>query len=325
MSALQNNPVQASVCICTYNGAGRIGDVLMALARQTATIGQWEVLVIDNASTDNTGTVSSEIIRDKLGGRGRVVRELQPGLSHARARAAREAGGDIICFLDDDNIPAPDFVAAAIQAFAGRPQAGVIGGKVIPVWTAKPTALALAVQNFALAICDLGDSPKIIDPVGGGIVGAGLCARRNVLLDVFASSALARSVTDRKGSSLISGGDLAISVIARQQGWETWYVPALRIEHLLPASRMEKEKYLVRLYEGIGRGQAATRKMYDWKARSPLSWLIGLKDFGRWLIGNWRGPSAGLRQRHPDIADDLHDLNQSLTLGRARQAMLWPR
>jgi len=317
--------MQATIAICTYNGASRIGDVLVALSRQTTTCNDWEVLVIDNASTDDTTAVATRIIQKQLGGRGRAVLESQPGLSYARARAASEARGEIVCFLDDDNIPAPDFIDAAVQAFADRPKAGVLGGKVLPVWAIKPTPLALAVKHFALAICDLGETPKIINPVGGGIVGAGLCARREVLLDIFNHSPLAKVVTDRKGSSLISGGDLAISIIARQRGWETWYVPALQIEHLLPADRMEKDKYLVRLYEGIGRGQAATRKIYDWKARSPLSWLIGMKDLSRWLIGKWSGPSQELRQRHPNVAGDLHDLNQSLILGRARQALLWPR
>ena len=313
----------ASVCICTYNGATKVGDVLAALAAQTQPTAMWEVLVIDNASTDGTGEVANRLITERFGGRGRVVREEKPGLSFARARAAHEARGEIICFLDDDNIPAPSFVSAAVHAFADRPRTGVVGGKVLPRWVAKPTPLAEAVAPFALAICNLGETAQRMDAAGGGIVGAGLCVRRNVLRDVFACSTLASTVTDRKGANLISSGDLAISVIARQLGWECWYVPTLQIEHILPANRMDKN-YLLRLYEGIGRGQAAVRKCYDWKARSPLSWLIGLKDFCRWQLGQWRGPSPELRHQYPAIAGDLHDLHQRMTLGRACHALSWP-
>jgi glycosyltransferase involved in cell wall biosynthesis len=310
---------RATVAICTFNGTRRIRAVLEALAAQTLPAELWEVLVIDNASTDGTGEVATRLIKEMLGGRGRAIREDKSGLSFARARAAQEAQGQIICFLDDDNIPAPDFVAVAIRSFAERPQAGVIGGKVLPRWEVPPTPLAEAVAPFALAICDLGEKPKQID----GLVGAGMCVRREVLKEVFLSRLSPNAVTDRTRANLISGGDLAISVVARQMGCECWYEPSLMIQHVLPAHRMEKG-YLLRLYEGIGRGQAAIRKCYDWKARTPLAWLIGFKDFCRWLSGRWRGPSAELRRRHPDIAQDLHDLNQQLTLGRARQALSWP-
>ena len=120
-------PLGATVSICTYNGAARIGDVLAALARQTLDRNEWELLVIDNASTDGTAEVCSSLFEKFAQLHGRVVREEQPGLSFARASAARAALGEIICFLDDDNIPEPDFVAAARQAFAERPRAGVIG------------------------------------------------------------------------------------------------------------------------------------------------------------------------------------------------------
>jgi len=311
--------MEATIAICSYNGAARVGDVLMALIRQTIDRSKWEILLIDNASTDGTGEVANRFIKDKLGGCGRVVHEEQPGLSFARARAAREARGEIVCFLDDDNIPASNFIAAAIQAFAERPKAGVIGGKVLARWETKPTPLAEIVAPFALAICDYGDTARLVNVVGGGIVGAGMCVRRDLLNAIFSSTQLAIFVTDRIGSNLIGGGDLAISVVARLMGWECWYVPALQIEHVLPTGRMKKD-YLLRIYEGIGRGQAATRKCYDWKARSPLSLLIGLKDYCRWLSGQWRGPSAELCYQRPAVAGDLHELHQSMVWGRAMQA-----
>jgi glycosyltransferase involved in cell wall biosynthesis len=316
--------LKASVCICTFNGANRIEAVLAALARQKLNDGDWEALVIDNASTDGTGEVAARFIQDELGGRGCVVREPQLGLSYARTRAAREAQGEIICFLDDDNIPAPNFVAAAVQAFAEHPKAGVIGGKVLPRWETQPTPLAEAVAPFALAICDDGEIAKQNNVKGGGVVGAGLCVRREVLQKIYQTGTIASRVTGRVGKKLMSGEDLAISIKVGQLGWEIWYVPTLQIEHVLPARRTEKE-YLLRLYEGIGRGQAATRSMFDWKARTPVAWLIGFKDYCRWCSGKWRGAAAELRRRHPDIAQDLHDLNQKLTLGRACQAFSWPR
>jgi len=318
------SPLLATVAICTYNGVKRIGMVIEALAMQTQPRETWELLVIDNASTDDTGGVADQLIKKQLGRRGRVVREDQPGLSFARARAAREARGEIICFLDDDNIPQPNFVSSAILAFGKRPKAGVIGGKVCPRWEAKPTPLNEIVAPFALAICDLGEDPRCIVDSGGGIVGAGLCVRTELLRKIYHGGEASGMVSGRKGNTLMSGEDLVVSIVARQLGWECWYVPTLQIEHILPSSRMDKG-YLLRLYEGIGRGQAATRKCYDWKARSPLAWLIGLKDYCRWQLDQMSGPSLELRMKHPDLAEDLHELQQRMTLGRAFQALSWPR
>jgi hypothetical protein len=79
--------------------------------------------------------------------------------------------------------------------------------------------------------------------------------------------------------------------------------------------------YLLRLYEGIGRGQAVVRRLYDWKARSPLSLLIATKDMARWLKGRVMGPSAVRPSPRAEISEDLHDLNQRLIWGRAMQAL----
>jgi glycosyltransferase involved in cell wall biosynthesis len=315
--------IKISACICTYNSASRIRAVLEALAIQTQPKESWEVLVIDNASTDGTGEVANRFIKEKLDGCGRVVREEQPGQSFARARAAREACGEIICFLDDDNIPAPDFVKNAIQAFKKLPQAGALGGKVLPVWESMPSALALAVQDFALAICDRGNKAFSYD-ARLGPVGAGLCIRAELLRKIYQEGEATAAVSGRKGKDCGGGDDLAIAVLVWRMGFERWYEPSLLVRHLLPEARMQKD-YLLRLYAATGRSQAAVRRLSDWKARSPLAWLIGLKDLCRWQLCQWCGPSPELRQRHPEIATDLHYLNQSMTLGRARKALSWPR
>ncbi len=316
---LKNKSLAASVCICSFNGAARIGDVLLALAAQTLERSAWEVLVIDNASTDGTGEIAARLIKEKLGGCGRVVREEKPGLSFARARAAREAGGQIICFLDDDNIPAPGFAAAAVQAFAERPQAGIIGGKVLPVWSTPPTALALAVQDFALAICDKGDV-SFMHSYNTGPVGAGICLRAEILRGIYQDEKTAADVPGRTGNGFGGGEDLAMAILAWKMGFECWYVPSLVLCHLLPPRRMEKD-YLLKLYRGIGAGQASVRRIYDWKAKTPLALLIAAKDLGRYVAGRVWGPLPALREEHRQAAADVHAVNLQLLLGRAKETL----
>jgi glycosyltransferase involved in cell wall biosynthesis len=311
--------LRATVAICAYNAKGRIQHVLQALAAENAPADSWEVLIIDNASTDGTGQYSSDLACEILKCRTRVVLEKTPGLAFARQRAAREAQGAIICFLDDDNIPAPDFVACAIRAFDSRPAAGAIGGKIMAAWETPPTALALAVQSFALAICDLGDTP-FKHEFNTGPVGAGLCIRSTILQAIYARKDAVTAAIGRKGKALGGGEDLAIGILTWQMGYECWYDPSLVIHHKLPTGRMEKE-YLLRLYEGIGCGQAEVRRLYDRKARSPLVVLIGFKDYMRWVVGRWSGPGPEQRRRHPALAQDLHDLNQRLLWGRSVRAL----
>lgn len=294
--------------------------MVRALSVQSLPEGEWELVVIDNASTDGTQEFVAGLMAELLPGTGRVVFEAKPGLSFARARAAAEARGEVLLFLDDDTVPAADWVEMAVGAFRDNPRAGVIGGKVLPRWEVEPTALAEAVAQYALAICDRGDERIRIGDAVGGVVGAGMCVRTSVLREIYGDPALPALVTDRKGSNLISGGDLAICLLVRQQGWECWYEPTMVIEHLLPASRMRKE-YLLGLYEGIGRGEAATRKLYDWKARTGLSWAIGFKDLLRWGMGRVRGGEA----EAGGIVGDVRDLELRRTLGRALQALRWPR
>ncbi len=311
-------PLPATVAICTFNGAPRIPLVLEALARQDCPLGDWEILVVDSSTDGSKALAEAECAR-LFGSRARVITENRPGLSFARETASQMANGGVICFLDDDNIPDPDFVTQAIRAFKERPRAGCLGGKVIAKWECSPTPLAEAVADFALAICDRGDKAFAYDGICSGPVGAGLCVRRDLLRAAYGEPHFARTVVGGTVANVGGSEDTAISVAIRRMQWEIWYVPSLVVHHLIPTSRMTKE-YFLRYYERIGRGQAALRRLFDWKACTPLAWLIGLKDMGRWLRGQWSGPSYELRRRHPEIAVDLHELNQRLVWGRAMRA-----
>lgn len=318
-----------SVCICTHNGALRLPIVLDCLAAQTAPASLWELLVIDNASTDDTAAVAATHL-GPFGDRARVVPEPEPGLVLARRRAALASRGDIVCFLDDDNLADPDYIAEVARLFEQYPRAGSLGGKVVADWETEPSALVRAVERYALAIVDLGDEPFVYDWVAHGPVGAGLCIRRDLLLDAVNDPILCGTVTGRRGNSLASGEDMALAVKVFQAGYERRYEPSLRLRHRLPAERMTGE-YLGRLCEGIGRGQAAVRRLWARRGqRRSTALLIGMKDALLWLRGVVRGPRPGgpavlLARATPDdppaLRRELHVLEQRLLWGRVANAL----
>lgn len=310
MYQAHHSTIVCTVAICTYNGSKRVPQVLKKLENQVVSQGsRWDVVVIDNASSDNTSEICERVL-EKFSVPAKVVYEAEPGLVFARRRAAQEAQGDIICFLDDDNLPSDNYVENAINAFVCNPNAGVIGGRVVPKWESPPTPLALSVAEFALAICDMGKNPIEVTTVGGGIVGAGMCVRTDLLRRLFKHEMALGSVSGRKGESLMSGDDLAISILSRKLGYKTLYEPSLYIEHVIPTFRMEKD-YLLKLYEGIGRGQASVRRLYDWKARHfPTSLIIFLKDCVRYL----KGMSIAIK-----TDEDL--LNSRLLIGRIKESL----
>lgn len=321
MAENEINELRVSVCICAFNAADRIGLVLEALGAQTDCTARWDVVVVDNASRDETAEVVAKGIAEFVPGRARCVLEPQPGLMYARRAATNEARGEFIAFLDDDNIPAPDYIERLLDVLCAHPHVGMFGGRVWPEWVGEPEPLGKAVAFFALAACDRGDESFAYRDVTGGPAGAGMVVRRALMQTIFEEASLAVAVTGRRGSALIGSDDTALVVRAHQLGCEVRYEPSLVLKHRIPTSRTTRE-YLLKLYEGIGRGQAALRPLYDAKARNPLlRRLIAIKEWLRWLKGALTGPTALTKIEYGPLAHDVHKLQQRQTLGRFRQGL----
>lgn len=122
---------EISLAICTFDRAASLALVLDDLVAQRSPPARWELLVVDNASTDATRQVA-----ERFGERLplRLVDEPRQGLSHARNRAVEAARGDVLLFTDDDVRLEPDWLAAFALAFAQHPQAAFFGGRVSPDW-----------------------------------------------------------------------------------------------------------------------------------------------------------------------------------------------
>ena len=112
-----------SIIICCYNGASRITDALKHLSKQKVNGIAWEILPVDNASTDNTEKVATKFwstvgVKPML----RIIHESKPGLSFARERGIQEAKFDIIIFCDDDNWLCDTYVQTAHRIIGQRIQ-----------------------------------------------------------------------------------------------------------------------------------------------------------------------------------------------------------
>ncbi|WP_082558034.1 glycosyltransferase [Methylobacterium sp. Leaf361] len=120
--------VELSIVICSRNRAQNLGETLSSLAR-IETKRSWEVLVVDNASTDGTADVLEAF--DDLGGRLRTMQVLEIGLGNARDIAWRNTSGAVVAFTDDDCYPERDYVDKILKVFDQDPGLACVGGRIL--------------------------------------------------------------------------------------------------------------------------------------------------------------------------------------------------
>lgn len=263
------------IVICTYNRAADLDRCLRVLRDQTAP-DDWRVTVIDNNSSDAT----PEIVRSHAaaGGLPSLTRtfEPRPGLTAARQRGVRDSAADWIAFVDDDCLLRPGWVAGALEAARAHPNAGAIGGRVLPYW-GRSVPGYLKRNGWLFAHQDFGPAPRAVD----SLVGAGLILNRDALGRTGWTAA--PLLSDRIGRGFVSGGDVEISLRLRAAGLALRYDPAMTLDHVIARDRQGMGQ-LLRLAAGLGGGAA-------------LASLLTADEFAAWLDGE-RGEVRSARRRH---------------------------
>lgn len=227
-----------------------LARVLEGLRRQTLHPGRWELLVVDNRSTPPLAPALDLAWHPAA----RVLREETLGLTPARCTGFRAAAGEFIVLVDDDNVLAPDYLETALQIAGECPRLGAWGGSVSPRFERPDHAPPLSLYPLlTLRVVDRDLWSNDPDHHASTPWGAGLCVRRHV------AAAYVRRLEederglalDLKGRELVYGGDTEIAYTACDMGLEKGIFGALRLEHLIPASRCSPE-YLERVSEGRG-------------------------------------------------------------------------
>lgn len=231
---MSKSPRSVSVAICAHNGAKRLPQTLKHLrAQQVPKEIKWEVLLIDNASTDDTAEVARRCWHDDSPPRLKIVREPQLGLSNARIRAFSEAQYEIVAFVDDDNWVAPDWVETASHLMCD-PAIGAINGVVEPVCETEPPPWFLKFKaSYAMR------SGDELEQARGGVAvwGAGLVVRKPAW-DSLREHGFKFACTDRYGSRLSGGGDLELVLALSAAGWKMGLDKRLRMKHFVPRERL---------------------------------------------------------------------------------------
>jgi glucosyl-dolichyl phosphate glucuronosyltransferase len=170
-----------SVIVATYNRGAILRGTLESLMNQESAGIRYEVIVIDNNSTDDTPQVVEELKNGFASGNLIYGFEPKQGVSYARNKGIVTARAPIIAFTDDDIRPAPNWVASIHRAFKSLPHADCVGGKVLP---AKETTFpAWLTRDYwtALALLDFGDESMVLDVRNGpGLVAANFAVRASV-------------------------------------------------------------------------------------------------------------------------------------------------
>jgi glycosyltransferase involved in cell wall biosynthesis len=261
--------MQLSIIICSYNRASYISDALDSLYQQQIDLDTFEVIVVDNNSTDGTEDVYTHWRENHLNGHFSYTTETKQGASFARNTGAKLAKGNWFCFMDDDAVATPNYVKNILQHISNHPTIVGFGGRIIPKyipdepkWMSYYVSSLVGNFDYAPIACPFENgkyplesnmivSKAIFEQIGGfntalpGVVG-----------------------TLRIGGE---GKDLFFKIM--QLGHTIYYDPSILVHHVVEVKKLTSE-YMYRVASGIGRGEATRTK-----AISQKTYLIKILEY----------------------------------------------
>jgi glycosyltransferase involved in cell wall biosynthesis len=280
-----------TVILCTYNRCEELKDALAALARQRVTTGvQWEVLLVDNNSTDATRDVVSQFRRTfpvPL----RYIYETSQGLSHARNRGIVEAQGRYVAFTEDDERSDELWVQAVLDTFEEY-SCDAVAGRIELLWSdVRPAWLTDELLGF-LGYLNYGETQVLTrekPPFGGNMA---------FNRDVFSKIGLFDTKLGRQGRNLIGGEETELFERTLRAGMVTIFQPKAVMHHVVRKNRLKKSYFReLHFNEGWVRGG---HKIYNGKTIVGIP-LFLLPQFYRSIVSfiseaRVRGVTRSLRK-----------------------------
>jgi glycosyltransferase involved in cell wall biosynthesis len=307
-----------SVVICCHNSVTRLGKTLQFLVNQNAGC-PWEVLLVDNASTDSTAQFAQEEWM-KLGGIVplQVVYENQPGLTYAREKGIMSAQFECIVLCDDDNYLDSEYVETAFRILSQDDAIGIAGGVIEPEYENPPPPWFHKYAHF-LAIGSQSETQGDVTETPGILFGAGMVLRKSAFQKLKAHGF--RSIlTDRTKQSLMSGGDTEYCIAFRLANYRLYYTEDLRLRHYMPSSRLTIQ-YLQKLRYAMGRSSIYFIAYYEHVLKANPRVARGVKKGWVWQLLSTAKERVRLEARGVGNRGVDYDLDKEFLNGRIHEIL----
>lgn len=242
--------IKISVVICTYNRAAYIQDAMESLYHQTIAKEQYEIIIVNNNSSDNTIAVCEAWIAAHKDAHYAFYNEGRQGASFARNTGAALANGHLLCFMDDDAIAESDYLERIIRFFEEHPDAGGLGGRIIPKYIPEePNWMSYYVSSM---VGNFDYSPTVsIFSANKYPLESNMIIRK---IDFDAINGFNVDLPGVVGTLRIGGEGKDFFFKLKALGRVIYYDPAIRIQHVVETSKLTKE-YMYRVASGMGRGE----------------------------------------------------------------------
>jgi len=266
-----------SIVLCTYNGADKLPSTLEALAKQRVPSEiSWEILFIDNNSTDNSGDVAQrtwEAIANKPDIPFTCLSESKPGKYYAFNKGLKQAKYSYFIIVDDDNRLSSDYVATAFRLIANQPHIGAIGSYTEAVYedNASPIPTWLKKPNERYAIGEQGMDGDV--SYRKHLWGAGLVSRTELYRRMYEKYPSFLIHYSDKNILVVEDTEYCLRLILR--GFRLHYSSKLKLSHFIPNERLTKE-YWTKLNYNIDQSFEVIDvyymavKVYSDKYQNPL-------------------------------------------------------
>jgi glycosyltransferase involved in cell wall biosynthesis len=242
-----------TLALCTYNGRNELYETLKHIDHQED-VGEvgWELLVVDNNSTDGTADYVRELWPDEKESRLRIVQEERQGIAFARKRALREAKYEYLSFVDDDNWISENWVRRVYELFEAHPNLGIISCPSKAHLEKEPPAYFDAIKGW-LAVGEQWDEQGVIEkrPVSFWTAG---CSFRVAPFRRLERTDYESCLTGRTEDVTLGGEDHEFCLALTLMGWDVCFTRDISIQHNITQDQLRRE-YILDLVENGGKSR----------------------------------------------------------------------
>jgi len=266
--------MKISLIIPTYNRAGLLDLLLKDLEQQTLSRDLFEVLVVDNASTDDTAHIAKRAIENNRLDI-RYISENRRGLHYARNTGALEATNEILVFTDDDIYLSRQWLSVIRETFARDSSIDCVGGKIQVLWDRPPPGW-IGEYEALLGNLDHGSKERVLKN-GEYIYGPNFSIKKTVLLEMGGFN------PDQTGDIVYGDGEIGLCIKLWKYGKIIYWQPQAGVKHLQFVDRNATKKDILRRFVNNASSDACV--YYKKERPGSLRIFADILYFCMWTMG----------------------------------------